>query len=78
MTPHEIMVKAGKEWLAADPNRDPKFSTYGAMPGALFTDNEDADLINDVMVNAAEDAGHIVSPEQFNAAIVVVLTVPAQ
>lgn len=67
--PIAIMVAAGHKWHADNPDAKPSFSVCDSMPGAIFTDNSEADELNMVMVDAAEAEGHLVSDLQVNNAI---------
>jgi|GEM_PF-2971022 len=75
MTPHVIMVAAGHRWYAENSHREaPQFGhAPRVMPGAIFTENEEADDLNMYMVDAAEDAGHLVTDVEFNKALIQVL-----
>ena len=67
--PIEIMTKAALSWVAENIARDPQFSVAPrVMPGVVFTNNTDADEMNSVMVEAAEDAGFFVTEKQVNEA----------
>lgn len=44
------MVKAGMEWLDANPNADPKFRGYERVYGVVTEDNEDAKALTEAVI----------------------------
>jgi hypothetical protein len=59
-TKDEICFTAAKEWFRDHPQANPEFS---AACGMIFTDNADADNIENAIVTAGEAAGYWIDPE---------------
>ena len=49
------MLKAGLEWLDANPESDPQFHGFENVYGGICEDNDDAKALSKAVVDAADD-----------------------